>query len=153
MTLLRTLTLIFLLPQICFAHGVEWDMSMDKSYAVKFNFADGTPMGNASIFLYGPETSDIPKSRGYTDFNGYYAFLPDAEGIWTIKASDEAGHLTVATVDVKNQENIVSEIPAVTIERAINNATKPIKIGLIVSLFINIAFIAMYFKRKKTHIA
>ena len=145
--------ILWALPTALSAHGVVWDISAKKSYGLEFTYDDESPMAYAEIKVFGPNDPAKLSQTGRTDKNGYFAFIPDAEGQWLVNADDGAGHLAKADLTVSSSAASAGEADgqaaAVNIDRAIDKATKPLKIGLVVSVFLNLAFISMVLKRKK----
>ena len=141
------------------AHGVDWILSSKKTFGVEFTYDDETPMAYAEIKIFGPNDPAKLSQTGRTDKNGFFAFIPDAEGQWLMTADDGAGHLAKAELSVSFETASQGGSPAdasnnaaaasVNLEREISKATKPMKIGLVISIFLNLAFISMIVKRKK----
>ena len=157
LTAVWVMTAIFwALPTALSAHGVVWEISAKKPYGLEFTYDDETPMGFAEVKVFGPNDSAKLSQTGRTDKNGYFAFIPDADGQWLVAADDGAGHLAKAELSVSSQPAesggaaVDAAAASVNTEREIAKATKPIKIGLVVSVFLNLALLAMVAKRKKT---
>lgn len=136
------------------AHGVSWSLSSQKVYGFEFTFDDGTPMSFAEIKVFSPGDAETLSQTGRTDKNGYFAFIPDADGKWTVRAADGTGHLARAQIEVKRLEEagagtVAAEAAAFETRRAVEQALKPWKIALVISVFINLAAIAAFFRRKK----
>lgn len=148
-------------PSVLYGHGVVWELSSKKTYGFEFAYDDETPMAYAEVKVFGPDDQSKLSQTGRTDKNGCFAFIPDDGGLWLVTADDGAGHLAKAelAVNLPAVESVStagagaaaeSLAAAVNLPREIDKATKPLKIGLVVSIFINLALIAMVFKSKKT---
>ena len=161
---LKTLVVAFILSLLLcipsanlWAHGVDWILSSKKTYGVEFTYDDESPMAYAEVKIFGPNDSTKLSQTGRTDKNGYFAFIPDADGQWLMAADDGAGHLAKAELSVSlaaasGGAADISGAPAVSsvnLDREIAKATKPMKIGLVISIFLNLALISMIVKRKK----
>lgn len=148
--------ILLAMPSALYAHGVVWQLSGKKVYGFEFSYDDESPMGFAEIKVFGPDDSTKLSQTGRTDKNGYFAFIPDAEGQWLVAADDGAGHLAKAelavalTAEGGGASAAESAGPSVNMEREIGKATKPLKMGLVVSIFLNLALVAMVNKRKKS---
>ncbi len=152
------LFIIFSAPLVL-AHGVIWKASERPPYAFTFEFADGTIMANMDVIVYAPSKRHEPKiiyQTGKTDPTGTFAFVPTKVGRWTVTTTDNAGHLAVAYLTLKEEDFTGGEAPsvkaaaeAINVDRAIEAAAKPLKMGLVVSILFNIALVAMYRKSKK----
>ena len=157
--LLTLLTLALLsAPTKAGAHAAYWEQSLKKSYGVEYVYSDGSPIVNSDVAVFSPSDDMNPIYTGKTDNNGYFAFIPTIPGNWILETNDNAGHLVIATIKVDDPKSVAPQdgapvAPVVStsnIDRAVENATKPLKIGLIVSIFLNLALLAMIAKRKKT---
>lgn len=152
-----TVAVIFwVLPTVVSAHGVAWELSAKKSYGLEFSYDDGSPMSYAEIKVFGPDDPEKLSQTGRTDKNGYFAFIPDAEGQWLVAAEDGAGHLAKAELAVNLQpaeENGGGTVDAATAsvntQREIARANKPFKIALVISILLNLALVAMVARKKR----
>ena len=144
-------------PTLAEAHGVYSEQSLKKSYGVEYVYGDGSPIVNSDVQVFSPKDDMNPIYTGRTDNNGYFAFIPTIPGTWILEANDNAGHLAIATVIVEDPKAVVDKggtpaaptVSASNIERAVESATKPLKIGLVISIFLNLALLAMFLKRNK----
>lgn len=150
-----TLT-FFVLPAVASAHGVVWEFSSKKSYGIEFTYDDESPMAFVEVKVYGPNDPTKLSQTGRADKNGYFAFIPDVDGQWLVAADDGAGHLARAELSISSQteaqkegEGKIEAASPVNAEREIARATKPLKIGLVISIFLNIAFLTMILNRRK----
>ena len=150
--------ILWALPAALSAHGVVWEISAKKSYGLEFTYDDESPMAYVEIKVFGPNDPAKLSQTGRTNKNGYFAFIPDADGQWLVNADDGAGHLAKAELTVSLQAasangsaaTVDAAVASVNTEREIARATKPLKMGLVISIFLNIAFLAMIAKCKKT---
>ncbi len=135
------------------AHGVKWEMSQNKAYGFMFGYADDTFMKNATVQVFGPNDAEKLYQEGKTDEKGHYAFIPAVAGEWILKANDGAGHLVTAKLVLKEEDMSKgaqsTQAAGVNLENATANAVKPFKMGLVVSILLNLAFLFLYFKKKK----
>jgi nickel transport protein len=138
------------------AHGVVWDYSAKKTVGLEFAYDDNTPMRYAEINVFGPDDETKLSQIGRTDKNGYFAFIPDADGKWVVTSNDGEGHLAKADLTVASAasgEAAEAAPPAVNAERIAQAASKPYKIVMIVSLFLNAGLASYALKRGKPSLA
>ena len=113
-------------------------------------------MRYSEINVFGPNDETALSQIGRTDKNGYFAFIPDAEGEWVVTSSDGEGHLAKAELTVAADDPAAdgaAAAPAVNVERIADAAAKPFKMVMIVSIFLNVALAAYAFKRGKASLA
>lgn len=152
LALFCALGFLSLVPPDLLAHGVSWNLSAQKAYGFEFSFDDGTPMAFAEVKVFRPGQNEAPSQIGRADKNGWFAFIPDADGLWTIKADDGTGHLAQAQLNVAGPDGTEAagtEAPPQDTGRAVTEATKPFKIALVISIFLNVAAVAVLCRRKK----
>lgn len=153
-SLLAVLVLCFAGAGTLMAHGVIWDYSAKPSYGIKFSYDDDTPMKYSEVKVYGPDDPEKLSQTGRTDIYGHFAFVPAEDGLWVLTSDDNNGHLARAELTIK------TEVPAegaeaapaqqnVNLDKVIGQATKPLKIGLVVSIFLNLALAFKVFGKKK----
>jgi hypothetical protein len=139
------------------AHGVTWDYSKKKSYGLEFSYDDDTPMKYVEIKVFGPDDKEKLSQTGRTDQNGYFAFIPSADGLWVVTANDNNGHLAQADLTIKSDVN--SGVPQagapeptqeINLDKVINQATKPYKIALVICFFLLLGLVAKVYGRKKS---
>ena len=133
-TTLITLLILFAAQTVIFAHGVQYSVSRENSVIIHASYSTGEPMAYAEIKIYSPEDADIEFQNGRTDRRGVFAFFPDTEGKWTVKADDGAGHGFTAKVDVEE----IMDIPL------IEGALTPIQ-KFIVGLAVAWGFLGFFF--------
>ena len=145
-------------PGALLAHGVVWEMSSKKTYGLEFAYDDGTPMSYVEIKVFGPDDQGKLTQTGRTDERGTFAFIPAAGGQWLVTADDGAGHLAKAdlVVDLTASDESGNERQAhaaVNLDREIDKATKPLKIALVISVFIALAAVWTAVQGKKKRAA
>jgi nickel transport protein len=86
------------------AHGLRIEYKARIVYDVQAVFDNGEPLKNGQVTVYAPDRPDTPWSRGMTDEQGRYPFVPDLskEGEWTIRIR-AAGHGAIVTIPVQAQ--------------------------------------------------
>jgi hypothetical protein len=156
--MVAAMILIILAPVASlYAHGVTWDYSDKKSYGLRFTYDDDTAMKFSEVKVYGPNDKAKLSQVGRTNETGYFAFVPGEDGEWTITSDDNNGHLATADLTIKTEETpaagggepAAEAAPMVNMEKALGQATKPLKIGLVVSVFLNLALAFKAFGGKK----
>ncbi len=89
-----------LVPDVCLAHGVAYSVA-EAGTAVQAAYDDGQPMAFCDVTLFSPADPDQPYQTGTTDPAGRFAFVPDADGAWSVTVDDGMGHAVHATVVVE----------------------------------------------------
>ena len=84
----------------CWAHGSGWSQEDALSVVLSFYYADQTPMAYSEIQIFSPADDKIPYQKGRSDRNGFFAFKPDAPGVWSFSAADGQGHLSRGEVAI-----------------------------------------------------
>jgi nickel transport protein len=153
---LAFLLLFFVEAGALMAHGVIWDYSAKPSYGIRFSYDDDTPMMYSEVKVYGPDDSTKLTQTGRTDADGNFGFVPSADGLWLLTSDDNNGHLAKAELTIKSQAPTAGQEgqaapaqPNVNLDKVIGQATKPLKIGLVVSIFLNLALGYQIFGKKK----
>jgi hypothetical protein len=141
------------------AHGILWEESAKKPYGIEFGYDDGSAMSFVEVKVFGPDDETNLYQSGRTSGDGYFAFIPNADGKYLVVADDENGHIIKAEMDIKTMEGAVSggdapEAPAVnverTVERAVISATKPYKMVVVILSIITLGLIwKLYLSKKK----
>ena len=95
------------------AHGINFETSQEPPVVtVKAFFSRTAPLVNAVVDIYAPD-DDQPYQRGRTDKAGYFAFMPDRTGEWTMRVDDERGHVDRVAISVSgiffNEEQVASD--------------------------------------------
>ncbi|MDR0621935.1 MAG: DUF4198 domain-containing protein [Deltaproteobacteria bacterium] len=156
------------------AHGVVWRQeASDKTVSLRFLYSDQTTMKYSKVELMSPGDDQVPYQSGVTDKNGGFAFIPDAPGLWKFSANDGQGHLASGELEVVFPTPAVSPGSVATDPAALNDPAAPEsasapaptpapplasggsksptweKIGLGLSIIVNLALIALLFRRNK----
>lgn len=74
------------------AHETLHEVQRGRAIAVRAWEADGRPLADAAYAIYSPVDPDEPHQEGWTDRDGWLAFVPDAPGRWRVKVIDPGGH-------------------------------------------------------------
>ncbi len=97
--------LILAVTSTIFAHGVGFKLETSNSaQIVSFHYSGGEPMAYVDVLVYDPHNSDVEFQNGRTDRNGNFAFVPDSEGVWIVKAEDAKGHMGDANVIISKKK-------------------------------------------------
>ena len=131
---------------VCLAHGVSYEM-VETSPAVSFKsaFSSGEPIAYGEVLIYSPSDSEVEYQNGRTDKHGVFTFLPDQPGTWKVEVDGGLGHKLMFDVPVSAPEGkMKSEIKAGT-----THSSKPVKAALGISLLLNVALAALYWKKRK----
>ncbi len=102
--------LLVLVAKEAFAHGVVCEIKKSKAFVIKVEYDDGTPMDYAEVKIFSPDNKKIEHATGYTDKNGYFAFVPDKPGKWLIKIDDGMGHGVTREIAVEKKMNLEKEV-------------------------------------------
>ncbi len=87
-------------------HGTGFSVVTDaQPMVLNFYYTDNTPMKYAEVNVFGPDNEAVAFQSGRTDTNGYFAFVPDRSGKWTVKVNDGRGHSVKAVVASKGPRN------------------------------------------------
>ncbi|ADG94662.1 conserved hypothetical protein [Arcobacter nitrofigilis DSM 7299] len=73
-----------------FAHGVFYEV-VDGAIGIRVTAPNNIAISNATITIYAPEAS-LPFTKGKTDVNGNFAFMPDSYGEWRVKINVPSNH-------------------------------------------------------------
>lgn len=73
-----------------FAHGVFYEV-VDGAIGIRVTAPNNIAISNAEITIYAPEAS-LPFTKGKTDINGNFAFIPDNGGQWIVKINVPSSH-------------------------------------------------------------
>ncbi len=83
---------------------------------VKAFFSRTSPVVDARVMIYAPGETE-PFQTGYTDSEGYFAFVPDREGEWVFGIDDGMGHADRILVEVGSDFFATGESPVEDVER------------------------------------
>jgi hypothetical protein len=119
----------------------------------------------SEVKVYGPNDPEKLSQVGRTNESGHFAFVPPEDGQWLITSDDNNGHLAKAELTIKTEPapavgsategneaapaGQAAQAPLVNLEKVIGQATKPLKIGLVISIFLNLALGFKVFGGKK----
>lgn len=92
-----------------------WIPAVLSAHGIKLNIEKFTPFIQAKAYYHGSQAlshaqvtvtlkegnSDTPFQKGQTDRNGYFCFLPDRPGQWTIIVDDMLGHRGHQVVEIE----------------------------------------------------
>ncbi|MGB5919310.1 carboxypeptidase-like regulatory domain-containing protein [Arcobacter sp.] len=73
-----------------FAHGVFYEV-VDGAIGIRVTAPNNIAISNAAITIYAPEAS-LAFTKGKTDVNGNFAFMPDSHGEWRVKINVPSSH-------------------------------------------------------------
>lgn len=73
------------------AHGLEHTVSYGDAVVVTITHDDGSPFAFEAVEVL-PPGETIPFQQGRTDARGRFAFVPDGDGDWRLRAFSEDGH-------------------------------------------------------------
>jgi hypothetical protein len=140
------------------AHGVTWDYSAKESCGLRFSYDDDTAMKFSEVKVFGPDDPEKLSQVGRTNEEGYFAFVPSVDGKWVVTSDDNNGHLAKAELDIKTQappsgdslQDAAPAAPQVNLEKVLGQATKPYKIGLVVSVLLTLAMVFKLYGGKKS---
>lgn len=91
---------LFMFSADIMAHGINFEIAEHPPVVkVKVFFSRTAPLVDAAVNVYAPG-DDKPYQRGRTDRAGFFAFVPDRAGDWTVRVDDERGHVDRVTVTV-----------------------------------------------------
>jgi len=87
------------LAALCFCKqpAAALDLFATHEVTVQFATADGGPMANADVEVYGPGDPNRVVKTGRTDKDGKFEFGTDRDGLWTAvaRSSGEVAHATI----------------------------------------------------------
>jgi hypothetical protein len=97
---LVSLVLFFAFGATVMAHSVNFETALySPVVTVKAYFSRNAPLKNASVVIFAPDGQQ-PFQSGRTDTEGYFAFVPNIAGDWTVNVDDEAGHAGKVIISV-----------------------------------------------------
>ncbi len=97
----RIIFLILVFSSLTFSHDVIFESGKREAFVLKAYFSDGSPLSYANYEIFAPGEK-TPYQKGRTDKNGFLSFLPDCEGEWRIKITEESGHGIDTKIKVLN---------------------------------------------------
>lgn len=126
------------------AHGLYATAEPDAAaVVVRFAYSSGEAMSYAEVKVFAPGGGDLEHQNGRTDARGRFAFVPDRDGDWSVRASDGMGHRTETTVTVGGAGSVAPAPPA-----AGGGDLRAVFLGL--SLIANICLLAALVHRRRS---
>lgn len=102
--MIRTLILLVIVSlaftHTAMAHAIRFDVEKHPPVVmVHASFSPTSPIADANVEVYAPD-SETPFQTGRTDPAGFFAFVPDQDGDWTVVVDDERGHRDRTVVSI-----------------------------------------------------
>ncbi|SKB31642.1 hypothetical protein [Malaciobacter marinus] len=141
--IIRAIITALLLNLSAFAHGVFYEL-VDGSVGVRVTAPNNIAISDADITIYAPEAS-LPFTKGKTDVNGNFAFIPDSHGQWRVVinvGSDHGAHIKDFKITIDENQK-VKEFEKTPYERYMKILSV---LGLLLGLF---GIIVLLKNRKK----
>lgn len=88
--MIKIILFCFVLNFSLFAHGVFYKV-IQGAVAIRITAPNNLAISNAKVSIYAPEAS-LAFSKGKTDINGNFAFLPDVKGKWKVIVDVPSDH-------------------------------------------------------------
>jgi len=88
------------------AHGTEYTAEAGKAIVIKSAYSGSEPFSFCEALVFAPGNTKNVFQKGRTDKNGFFAFVPDKPGDWTVKMNDGMGHAINASVTVNKELNV-----------------------------------------------
>lgn len=88
--MLRVLIVCLLLNLSAFAHGFYYKV-IDGALAIHVATGNNIAISDAKVVVYAPGGS-LAFTKGITDINGNFAFLPDSKGEWRVLVDVPSDH-------------------------------------------------------------
>lgn len=83
------------------AHQVTFEtIQKTPAVIVRAGYAGGEPLSWAAVSVFPPDQEHSAWQNGRTDKKGYFAFVPDAPGLWTVRVDDELGHKAKTAIGI-----------------------------------------------------
>lgn len=138
-----TLAACCMASPLAYGHGANVEIAAEMpTKVVRFSYTAGQPMDGARVQVLMPD-GDRLFQVGRTDPQGYFAFVPDRPGTWTVEANDERGHKLQSSVAVGASAAAVQPPSQVRIPR------KALLAVLIMSLLANAGMLSALIAAKK----
>jgi len=85
----------------CFAHELEATVTMAApAVVIRAAYGGSEPVPFAKVQVFTPAAPQQEFQTGRTDSRGYFSFVPERGGNWSIVLDDEEGHRNTITVAV-----------------------------------------------------
>lgn len=93
-------------PAPALAHAALLELRSVEAIRIVAFYDTGEPMAQAQVIVYAPDAPASAWSRGVTDDEGRFDFVPDPSlpGRWSVQVR-QAGHGAIAHVDLPAAEN------------------------------------------------
>lgn len=99
-------------PQIALSHAALIEAGTTTAIRLHAVYDTGTPMAHAQVIIYAPDDPATPWGQGVTDSYGRYEFIPDTTaGRWSVQVR-QAGHGTMAHVQISGGDARVVTVAA-----------------------------------------
>lgn len=105
---IKSLFLLFIFNLSLFAHGVFYDVK-EGAISVRVSSANNLAVSDAKIKVFAPG-GNLAFSRGFTDINGNFAFVPDSKGKWLVEISvpsDHGNHKKEFYIDIDDDKKVI----------------------------------------------
>lgn len=98
---------LFLFPLLSFAHDlqVKWQKE-GRAVIVQSAYAGSEASSYASVEIFDPSGSKTEFQNGRTDAKGFFSFVPDKMGKWTVIIDDEMGHRVETQIDLTDVSDV-----------------------------------------------
>lgn len=127
------------------AHGAVLEARTAQAIAVEAYYDSGEPMIEAQVSVFSPDNPQQPWLRGVTDDQGRFVFVPgDATGRWTVQTR-QAGHGSMAYVDVSASTTAASALAVAQPQQGISPMQRAI---MAISITWGLIGTALYFRRR-----
>jgi len=104
---IKIIFISLILKMSLYSHGVFYDL-INGSVALRVTAPNNIAIDNANITIFAPESS-LPFTKGKTDLNGNFAFVPDSHGEWKViidVPSDHGSHLKKFDITIDESLNV-----------------------------------------------
>jgi nickel transport protein len=88
--MIKMLLSCFVLNLSLFAHGIFYKV-LDGALTINITAPNNLAISDAKVVIYAPEGS-LPYTKGITDVNGNFSFLPDTQGNWKVVLNIPSDH-------------------------------------------------------------
>lgn len=130
-------------------HAAELLVEERSAVAVTARYDTGTPMAEAQIVVFSPDSPVDPWLHGMTDGDGRFVFVPgDQAGRWSVRVR-QAGHGAIVHLDLAGHAANLPAAPTV-VATAAGGPTQAQKLIMAASLVWGCIGTALYFRRRGT---
>lgn len=132
----------------CFAHGLGYrQLASADAVVLEFHYSDGQELSYAEVEVWGPEDTDVEYQNCRTDKHGRFAFLPENDGIWKVRAADGIGHAVESAIN-RGSATSNGDAGAAVSTITLSELPKPASALLGLSLLFNGAFLILWWKKQ-----